>query len=503
MKFTFLLKKDLLIPIVLIASVIYLVTAFNSLGFYHADEQYQIIEFAGVKLGTHQPNELAWEFKSQIRPSLQPVMCFIFLKILTVFKINDPYLQAFLIRLISALLSVTVITFFIQNTKDFIANKSTKTAYYLLSFFLWFTPLISVRFSSETWSGLSFMLALIVFLKNSEHKLAPFKIGTLLGLSFLFRFQIAFAILGFALWLIVVNRSQLTYLIKISVAFIILVFLGFLLDNWFYGEVVFTPWNYFYTNIIEGAASNFGTSPWYYYYTKILRLPTYFIGLPIILSFLIILLKKPKHYILWIVLPFLIGHSLISHKEERFLFPMIYFIPLILIEGYILLTNLIKKQIHQRIINYVLITVFLSINIVGIIAMGQKSAGVGTMEISKYIHEHYGKEKINLVFCSWANPYDPWHGLPIKFYSEENLSDKRINTLCELNDSLFTKDAINLFVIRKIDKENIDCFPNMKQDDFHFETQSVPNWIEKITTNYKGFNNQNILELYRNKKDKK
>lgn len=503
MKFNFLLNKDLFTPIVIVALVVYITTAFNSLGFYHADEQYQIIEFAGLKLGTHEPNELAWEFKSQIRPSLQPVICFAFFKVLTIVKINDPYIQVFLIRLLSALLSITIITFFIQNTKDFIVSRSIKTAYYLLSFFLWFTPLISVRFSSETWSGLIFMLALIVFLENSENKLKPFKIGILLGLSFLFRFQIAFAIIGFGLWLIFVNRSTLKYLIKIIASFSFLVFLGFLLDSWFYGEVVFTPWNYFYTNIIEGAASNFGTAPWYFYYTKILRLPTYFIGLPIILSFLILIIKKPKHYILWIVLPFLIGHSLIAHKEERFLFPMIYLLPLMLIESYILWTNLIKKQIHQRIINSLLITAFLSVNIVGVIAMGQKSAGVGTMEISKYIHEHYGKEKINLVFCSWANPYDPWHGLPIKFYVEENLSDKRINTLCELNDSLFTKDVVNLLVIRKIDKENIDCFPNMKQCDFHFETQSVPNWIEKIATKYKGFNNQNILELYRYKKDEK
>ncbi len=66
--------------IVIIAAVVYSITAYNSHGFYHADEQYQIIEFAGLKLGTHTPDELAWEFNIQIRPSLQPVIGFVVLK---------------------------------------------------------------------------------------------------------------------------------------------------------------------------------------------------------------------------------------------------------------------------------------------------------------------------------------------------------------------------------------------------------------------------------------
>ena len=117
------------------------------------------------------------------------------------------------------------------------------------------------------------------------------------------------------------------------------------------------------------------------------------------------------------------------------------------------------------------------------------------MEITKYIHDNYGSEKINLVFCSWANPYNPWHGLPNKFSIEDSLTDYRINDLCELSNSSFEKNAINLLVIRKIDKKNIAC--SQALDSFVFEIQSVPKWIEKLNERYKGFDNQNILELYR------
>ncbi len=490
-------KKDILIFIVAIAAVVYITTAFNSHGFYHADEHYQIIEFAGLKLGTHTPEELTWEFKAQIRPTFQPIICFGLLKSFKFLNIKNPYNQAFLLRLISALFAIVVIFFFIQNTKNFIKNKAIKIAYYFLSFFLWFIPIISIRFSSETWSGLCFLLSITYFIKDPNNKRTPYKIGFFLGISFLFRFQIAFAILGFGLWLILINHSKLKYLIKICTPFCAALVIGFLLDSWFYSKFVFTPWNYFYKNIIEGAASGFGTSPWYFYIVKLLSYPSYFIGIPILLSFIILLIKNPKYYVLWIIIPFIICHSIIAHKEERFLFPIVYFFPLMLIEGYTIIINLIKNRFFNKVINYSLIVIFVIVNTVGIIAMGQKSAGIGRMEITKYIHDKYGNENINLIFCSWANPYNPWHSLPIKFYLENSLTDHRINNLCELNDSLFRKDVVNLLVIRKIDKNNIECSKKIKNYNLILVKQSIPKWIERINAKYNGFDNQNILELYR------
>ncbi len=497
MKFSVFSKKDIFLIIVALAAVVYITTAFNSHGFYHADEHYQIVEFAGLKLGTHSPDELAWEFKAQIRPALQPIICFVFLKTFDIINVNDPYNQAFLLRLLSALFAIIVISYFIQNTKGLIKNKTLEIAYYLLSFFLWFIPIISVRFSSETWSGLLFLLSLALFINDSNDKTKPFKMGLLFGISFLFRFQIAFAIVGFGLWLIFINHSKLKYLLKICASFIAIIILGLLLDSWFYGEFVSTPWNYFYKNIVEGAASGFGTSPWYFYILKLLSYPSYFIGIPIILSFIFILFSNPKNYILWVTIPFIVGHSIISHKEERFLFPLVYLFPLMLIEGYLVIERLITNRFWIKSFNFMLISIFVLVNSIGIIAMGQKSAGIGRMEITKYIHDNYGREKINLVFCSWANPYNPWHGLPAKFYFEDSLTDHRINNLCELNDSLFVQDAVNLLVIRKIDKGNIECSEKIKNYNLIFEKQSIPKWIERINAKYKGFDNHNILELYR------
>jgi len=73
------------------AFIVYGITAYQSSGYYHADEHYQIIEFAGSKLGTHTSDELAWEYKAAIRPALQPTICYLVFSILHFFHIDDPY----------------------------------------------------------------------------------------------------------------------------------------------------------------------------------------------------------------------------------------------------------------------------------------------------------------------------------------------------------------------------------------------------------------------------
>lgn len=496
MIFNFISKKDILIFIAAIATLLYSITALNSHGYYHADEHYQIVEFAGLKLGTHTQEEIAWEFKSHIRPTLQPVICFGLLKTFIILNINNPYNQAFLLRLLSALFSIVVILFFIQNTKNLIQNKSIKTAYYFLSYFLWFIPVISVRFSSETWSGLMFLLALALFFNNSSNKERPFLTGFIFGISFLFRFQIAFAIIGFCSWLIFYKHIKFNYLLKVFTTFCSVLFIGLLLDSWFYGEFVFSPWKYFFS-VVESGGNGFGISPWYFYIIKLLSYPSYFVGIPLILSIIIITIYKRDSFLLWCIVPFVLIHSLIPHKEERFIFPVIYLFPLVLIEGYTIFHNICQPRIVVKLLNFYLLTIFLFVNILGIFVMSQKSAGIGRMEITKYIHDKYGNENINLIFCSWANPYNPWHSLPVKFYIEKSISEYRINDLCEFNDTLIKKDAINLIVLRKIDRNNIDCSGIIERNNLIFEKQSIPKWIEIINEKYNGFKNHNILELYR------
>ena len=44
-----------------------LISSIFSVGFFHPDEHYQILEFANYKMGNINPTQLPWEFHEKIR----------------------------------------------------------------------------------------------------------------------------------------------------------------------------------------------------------------------------------------------------------------------------------------------------------------------------------------------------------------------------------------------------------------------------------------------------
>ena len=52
------------------AFLIYLVAAWFSVGHYHDDEYYQILDFAAYKLGFEMQNKVMWEYEAAIRSGL-------------------------------------------------------------------------------------------------------------------------------------------------------------------------------------------------------------------------------------------------------------------------------------------------------------------------------------------------------------------------------------------------------------------------------------------------
>jgi phosphatidylinositol glycan class B len=483
--------------VVATAAILYFVIAFHAHGFFHADEHYQIIEFSGFKAGTHQPEELPWEFEKKIRPAFQPAICHALFQSLRAIGVEDPYTLTFLLRLLSAALALFAITWFILNTRNLVKSQTERFTYYLLSFFLWFIPLIAVRFSSENWSGLFFLWGLALFYRGRKTRKTALMIGILFGLSFLFRFQIALALAGLGLWIWFVDRSSLW--IRMSLGFFAMVLLGTCIDTWFYEELVFTPWNYFNTNLIQESTYSFGTSPWYFYLES-MATRTGLGPIPLLIP-LILLVFRPKNLLLWCLIPFVAVHSLIPHKEVRFLFPMAYLFPLMAILANGEVIRFIKPVGIRRIFGLLLGAVFVVVNAIGLAAISQKAAGIGRTEITQYIHDRYGNQKVNLIACTWANPYDPWHSIPMKFYFEERVEVKRIDNLCSWDDSLLVEGAMNLLIIRKHNK--FEGCNDLLESGFTFEKQSVPAWVERINEMYRGFDNRNILELYQHGRESK
>ncbi|MFM8269732.1 MAG: hypothetical protein ACKN9V_06035, partial [Pseudomonadota bacterium] len=82
-----------------------LIAAFFSIGFHHFDEHFQILEFAGSRLGLSSSSDLPWEYQAQMRSSFQPSIVLLVHKILAIFQSKDPFLAALILRLLSAVLS--------------------------------------------------------------------------------------------------------------------------------------------------------------------------------------------------------------------------------------------------------------------------------------------------------------------------------------------------------------------------------------------------------------
>ena len=484
--------------IIRIASLVYFVTAYQSEGYYHPDEHYQIIEFANHKLGNIEAQDLAWEYKARIRPALQPGIAWVIFQVLDYFTVRDPYHQAAFLRMISALLSVFAISVFVKLTLHLVQPKYQR-GYILLSYFLWFIPLIGVRFSSETWSGLFFLLSISVFLGNKEKKLWLYALlGILLGLSFLLRFQSALLSFGFIVWLVFVGKEKLNNIVIILTFILLTVQMGIFIDTWFYGEYILTFFNYFYVNIIADVASQFGVSPWYIICWYILKFPTLPIGIIILLAWVILSIKKPLNIFLWSVIPFILIHSIIPHKEERFLFPIVFFMPILLILAWQELPYIArmpkKKLTHY--VSYLVLGIIILINVTGIIAGLSKSAGVGRMAISKYIHTQHADTPVNLYALPGSNPYQPWPMLPASFYKEKNLKAIQIHSINELNLLKLNENQKNILVLQK-------AFLYHNNDQIQLNRvacvkikQSVPKWIEWLNQLYQGFDNGSILCLY-------
>ncbi len=478
--------------LILISAIIwYILTAIFSTGYYHADEHYQIIEFAGILDGSNESQDLPWEYRAQLRPALQPLICYVIFKACNMVSITDPHSQALILRLITCLLSIAAIYFFTNSCKKIVAKKNW-TLFLILSYFIWFLPFINVRFSSETWSGITFLCALGLIIRDSRSNRNYLIIGSLFGLGFLFRYQVIFTSIGIVLWLLFIKKEALPKIALILASGFAFVLIGFFADSIFYGDWTFSTWNYFRTNLLEGKASEFGKAPWYNHFLYVFRYSFVPIGVVILTSFLILLLKKHKNIILWSIIPFIFVHSIISHKELRLLFPIINIAPIIIILAiqeipFEKWSNSFRKPIKGFLI------IILTINMISIAVGSLKPPGLGRVRIAKNIQEIGLNKPINLYSFNNSNPFLPW-GLTTNFYSQQNVTFKELDlsqdTVTAHNDS-----AHNILVvsIRDSQKTEIQNFINsMKMKEV---CKSVPEFTLPFLRIY-SYQSDDLLILY-------
>ena len=389
-----LLQNRLYLFYACVAVVLAGVTSYTNFGHLCGDEYSQIFEFAAWKLGYVQHQDLRlWEFDSQMRPSVQiwaVVGVYRLLGLITP-EVN-PFLVNYLIYFLSALLAIVSILVF---TGAFIQQVPPKYRdhFVILSLFSWLVLYTNPHFNSENLCGHLLLLGVGVLYAKIENP--PWKrllaAGLFLGLSFCCRFQSGFAILGLTAWFFITawKQRQLTSWVLLMVSLILSVGLfNVLLDHWFYGRWVFSPYNYYFQNIATGTmARASGTSPWFaYFFLVAVYLP---FGPGYIAAFFHQVIRYRFDILTWIVTPFVLFHLLIGHKEVRFLLPMLGFMPILImvaLEDYRKRYQWLDTHLHS------IIKVVWIVNLIACFSLLVPTA----TEIGgwRYLYDHYKKPTV-------------------------------------------------------------------------------------------------------------
>lgn len=329
----------------LIVAIVVLITiCWFSVGFHQGDEHYQIIEFAAWKLGLLEETQLAWEFKEQMRPATQPAIAYLVHKAFGIFGEVNPFHYAFFLRLLSAGMFLSTGILIWRRYSPLLADEQLIRWLALGLLFNWCSVYSGIRFSGENWSGIALALGFLVYplpnytdLKhafispNNSSTTQCLSAGVLMGLAFLFRYQVAIMVVGFLAWLLLIKREKWQRFSLIILGGLLSLALGSILDRWFYGEWVLAPWNYLRVNLIEGVAATFGSAPWWDYFRLVFERgipPMSIIYLIATFGFIWRFRRDP---LTWMMVPFLLVHFMLSRKDVRFLFPLLPWIPVMII----------------------------------------------------------------------------------------------------------------------------------------------------------------------------
>ena len=399
--------------LLVVSALIQLIFCLTQVGYFHPDQHFQLIEFSSWQLGEPSGATSVWELTSHIRPTLQVYMFSGFVSLCHFFAVDDPYTQLTILRVLFGLTG-----FILFNTIGIYYFKSSPKLLYIVLLLLnvsWLIPYIRTLFSSELASSMVFFGALLVYEKKKETFLYVLLTGFLFSLAFYLRFQIAFALLGFGVWMLIIDRNY-ARLLPMAIGFGIGIGINVGLDYLFYHQLVFTPYEYYRVNIVEGKAAEFGTPSFVWYVVMLVLV----IGTPPLSIFLFYYSVKGaiQHYrqpLVFAVVFFIVGHCVVAHKEERFLFPIVTVLPII--AGWGLPSFLayyqqaqngtrtfLKGLFYASVVLTVLVLVLLPLNPIS-----------QTFDFSRKVARTF-KGSTPTLYCLNRTPFETESGLPLTFY---------------------------------------------------------------------------------------
>lgn len=396
----------------LLAAVVFTIAALFGVGYHAEDEQRHVIEFAEGLRGNIPEEELAIEYHMRIRSMVQPVLCAGVFAGCAAIGVTDPFDVTLLLRLITAALALWVIHGFVRSTALLLAPELHRP-FILLSYFLWFVPVLNIRFTGEAWSGLLFLRGLSLLTGDRTSRELLFA-GLWFGAAILFRPAAAMLPFGALLWLLAVQRVGWRDVFGLLSTGVLMLLLGVAIDSMAYGEPVFTFWNYARAGIGGEEAWRFTTLPWYHYILFILKYAVPLIGIVLLASFAVLVILRPKHPLVWIIAPFLIAHSILPVKELRFLFPLAPLMPWLVISAFAALRERLPGLMRRRVLLVIIISPLVLINAIALAVSIATPAGNGRIRLAQVVAQKFHNAPVRMT-CS-----EDWRICVPPFYLPRN-----------------------------------------------------------------------------------
>ena len=251
---------------------------------------------------------------------------------------DDPQAKMYLIRFFHAAFSLITVYYGYRLTEKLAGKESAKLSGLLLSIF-WIMPFLSVRNLVE-FVCIPFMMGGLWYIykaKESQGNVNYYLLaGVIMGVGFSIRFQTAIFISGTAIALLFLKQWKPVFIFSIGVLLSIVLLQG-IIDYFIWGYPFAEAIEYIRYNM--AAAHSYITGPWYLY---LLLLAGILIPPVSIFMFVGYFRVWKKHLLIFLpVLIFLLFHSIFPNKQERFILPVV---PFIIILGVIGWVGYVKKS---------------------------------------------------------------------------------------------------------------------------------------------------------------
>jgi hypothetical protein len=281
-------------------------------GLFYPDDIHQTLEPAhGVVYGT---GLRYWEFERGARPWTAPGVYIVVLGLLKWLGITDAASYTLVIRLLNALTAATWPLLCYRIGRGVHSERGGLASGFLAA--VWYVLIIlAPRALSHTFSV---TFALWAIARTVEPANAPphrraLATGALLGLAAAFRYQDGLAAAGVVIFLFAERRRREALLV-LAGSTIPLLAVG-ALDWLTWGGPFHSLVEYLRANVLEDRASGFGRMAWHFYLTRLLALAG---PGALVLVLAVFARRRAALLLLSIAGTILLAHSLVGHKELRF-----------------------------------------------------------------------------------------------------------------------------------------------------------------------------------------